>query len=322
MINKKRGISAVNGALDGLDLRKYDAIVVTLGATDAFALIRPERWAEKMMGLLNRILDASAPSTVVVIAGVHPATAPGQHGHIRSRVDEHARMLNRITQRICGQIDRTSFVPLHSSTQLLEPRRTSDIYLAWAQHIAGCLAPSLSAVASQPDNASNAPRELRIQPQPVAERQRSLADLGIAETGPEWRFDRVVALARAYFDTQFAAFVLSDGHRVSYKSRSGFRGTPRIAKLVSATIDTAVPLAIANARTDQRYKPSILATCADVGFYLGYPIESPAGYRVGVLCVFDQTPRVTRTADNIMLRDLAMTLQRELWSQAEVVENV
>lgn len=322
VINNRCGISALNDALGRLDLRKYDAIVVTPGAADAFELTRPERWADKVTGLLDRILDESAPSTVVVIAGVHPATAPGQHAPIRSLVDGHARMLNSIAQRICGQTDRTRFVPLYSSMHLLGPNRTSKIYFEWAHHIAGSLAPSLSATVSQPDSASGTPRSLRAQPQPVAERRRALADLGVAETGPEERFDRVVALARAYFDTHFAAFVLTDGHNISYKSKDGFRDTPRIAKLISATIDAAGPLAIASAESDQRYRSSTVATYASVGFYLGHPIESPAGYRVGVLCVFDLNPRAPRAADDIMLRDLAMMLQRELWPQEEVLEDV
>lgn len=46
-------------------------------------------------------------------------------------------------------------------------------------------------------------------------------------------------------------------------------------------------------------------------FYAGFPIESPSGERIGVLCVFDPEPRVDEV-DTVLLRELALMVQAEL----------
>jgi len=49
-----------------------------------------------------------------------------------------------------------------------------------------------------------------------------------------------------------------------------------------------------------------------VRFYAGYPIESPFGERIGVICVLDHESRTWSAKDTALLRDLALMVQKEL----------
>jgi GAF domain-containing protein len=49
-----------------------------------------------------------------------------------------------------------------------------------------------------------------------------------------------------------------------------------------------------------------------IRFYAGFPIESPSGERIGSLCVFDPKPRSLAEVDQVLLRELALLVQREL----------
>lgn len=318
-IFKKRSIVTVIKAITDQELRKYDAIVVTLGTRDAFALTNPRRWSASVSMLLQTISEASPVSTPIVLTGIHPIhSAARPISPLSGLVDLHARKLNLIAEQICVRSDRASFVPLIAPKHTQEDRhRTSGAYAQWARLIAMHMAPRVPVAGWSDPTGEHTARQLRRQPQSTAKRQRALSDLAIMETGPEECFDRVVTLARAYFDTHFAAFILSDGNREWFKSKVGFRGTPNLEMLSAETINTGGPLVVGNARTDDRFRFSTLAGGLGIGFYAGYPVEAPDGHRIGVLSVFDQNPRKTRTTDSIMLRDLAMMLQRELWNRVE-----
>jgi hypothetical protein len=50
-----------------------------------------------------------------------------------------------------------------------------------------------------------------------------------------------------------------------------------------------------------------------VRFYAGYPIESPDGQRVGLLCIMDSQPRQFTTTDAAILRSRALQVQQSVW---------
>lgn len=159
-------------------------------------------------------------------------------------------------------------------------------------------------------------RHHRSMPQPPFSRRQALLDLGVDLAGTDERLDRVVELARARFRTSHAALVLSDGARLSFKSKAGFRGTPDLVTLASPTIDTGRPVVIGSTDPAIGGRPSFQVGGADMGFYAGYPIEAPDGSRIGVLSVFDPEPRAALSSAALALRDLALMLQRELWATA------
>jgi GAF domain-containing protein len=87
---------------------------------------------------------------------------------------------------------------------------------------------------------------------------------------------------------------------------------------------------VSNALQDPRFSESPLVTGGPgVRFYAGAPLHAPTGEHVRRLCVIDTRPRKMSTADFVMLRDLADSVEAELqhtelensWSQLRSAEN-
>lgn len=294
-------------------LVRYDAIVVTLGSNDTLA--SPRRTAVNIRSLITTLSSASVAGTPIVIAGSPPSYAlPGRSRTLNRIAYERTRLSERTTKQICDETDGVSFVALPMTVHpQSNHRQISATYAQWARLIAEDLAPRLDAL---PTTKLRTARCLNVQSEKLTSRQLELSDLLVAEGGPEERYDRIVGLARRHFDTQFAAFALSDGKHDWFKSKAGFHGDFGLGELSAATIDLGGPLVVANVRNDRRFQQSTLTCGSEIGFYAGYPVEAPDGHRIGVLCVFDEGPRDVKKSDSIMLRDLAMMLQREVWQAA------
>jgi GAF domain-containing protein len=175
------------------------------------------------------------------------------------------------------------------------------------------LVPALDAGA-----ASAGPRSARAArdtPAPEVSRQAALDALEMLDTAPEERFDRITRSAKSTFGTAFASVSLVDRERQWHKAVAGPVGSslelPREVALCHRTIRHDRALVIADLRNDRHVHPDLLA--AGWRFYAGYPIESPDGYRIGALCVLDTEPRAGRDVDTVLLRELALRVQREMW---------
>ena len=312
----QRPRNGTSRSIGGREISHYDAIVVTLGSRDTLALLAPRRWAARVGALVDALSESAPTSTPIVLTGAHSFRFPPRRsaGLVRA-VEAHEGLLDRMTEQICSGKARTSFVPL-STPAPAEPnhRRASDAYGDWARAIAGHLAPRLPSVDLALTTGESTARQLRRQPQRPTEQQQALADLDIELAHPEERFDHIVALAREYFGARCAALTLSDNGHDVFKSKAGFSGHPRLELFSAAVLESGRPLVIADAMSDRRFLPATLAGGTAVRFYAGYPVEAPNGHRIGVLSVFDTSARNIGAADSIMLRDLAMMLQRELWS--------
>jgi hypothetical protein len=146
-------------------------------------------------------------------------------------------------------------------------------------------------------------------------RQRALDELGILDTPPEERFDRVTRLAKQLFGVESAAISLIDRDRQWFKSRQGIDDpeTTRDAAFCDFTIQQSSTLNVPNALNDPRFAENPLVTGdPNIRFYAGHPLEAPGGERVGALCVFDPNPRIFSEAEKDLLRDLALWVQNEL----------
>ena len=70
---------------------------------------------------------------------------------------------------------------------------------------------------------------------------------------------------------------------------------------------------VGDARADERFRDYPVVTGEPfVRFYAGFPVESPSGHRIGALCVFDSKPRDPDTVNAVLLRQLALLVQKEL----------
>jgi Stage II sporulation protein E (SpoIIE)/GAF domain len=152
-------------------------------------------------------------------------------------------------------------------------------------------------------------------------RVRALEDLGVLDTGPEQRFDRVTGLARRLFGVASAAITLIDRDRQYVKSTEGVRllPGPRDEAFCDRTIRQPSTLIIEDASVDGRFAENPLVTGEQhVRFYAGHPLEAPGGHRVGALCLLDDHPRTFSEPERALLQELAEWVQQELTRSAEL----
>jgi hypothetical protein len=160
----------------------------------------------------------------------------------------------------------------------------------------------------------------RIAPNDIA-RVRALEDLGVLDTGPEERFDRITRLAQHLFGVASASVNLLDKDRQYIKSVHGrpLIDGPRVEAICDYTIRTADTLVVEDVTADERFAAYTAVTGAPhVRFYAGHPLEAPGGHRIGTLCLTDERPRRFGPREQTLLRELAEWVQNELTRSAEL----
>lgn len=160
----------------------------------------------------------------------------------------------------------------------------------------------------------------------TAERSRldALQALGLLDTLPEERFDRVVRLAKRLFDVPVVAVNLVDEDRQFTKSAEGFpAGTslPREIAFCPRTVELGEPLVVRDATLDPDFAHNPGVTGAQhLRFYAGAPLAAPGGEKVGALCLMDRKPREMSEVDLALLADLAAWVEYELAADADAVQ--
>ena len=159
-----------------------------------------------------------------------------------------------------------------------------------------------------------------IRPSEVLDAPRRLAALerlGIMDSAPEERFDRITRLACALLGTPIALVSLVDNKRQWFKSAVGLDAseTPRelafCAHAIVAQRDEA--FVVADALLDDRFADNPLVTGQlGVRFYAGQVVHDPEGEPVGTLCVIDRRPRNLDEGQRCALVDLARMVEQEL----------
>jgi len=143
-------------------------------------------------------------------------------------------------------------------------------------------------------------------------RQRALEELGLLDTPPEERFDRVTRLAQQLFGVTGAAINLIDRDRQWSKSMVGPFGVevPRSKSACAITIQSDDTLVVPDLKTAPGFEEIVVPGAFE--FYAGHPLYAPGGERVGSFCVYDAQPRHFSEREAAMLRDLAAWVQQEL----------
>jgi signal transduction histidine kinase/CheY-like chemotaxis protein len=158
---------------------------------------------------------------------------------------------------------------------------------------------------------------MKTPPLPANEEQRlaALRALGILDTPPEERFDRITRLARRLFGVPIALISFVDAERQWFKSCQGLgvAETPRDISFCGHAILTDGPLVIPDALLDDRFadNPLVLEE-PRIRFYVGQPLATADGSYVGVLCLKDHRPRSLGAEDLQLLRDLAGLVEDHL----------
>jgi phosphoribosyl 1,2-cyclic phosphodiesterase/CheY-like chemotaxis protein len=154
-------------------------------------------------------------------------------------------------------------------------------------------------------------------PVPKDEERRlgSLRDLGVLDTPPERRFDRLTRLAAAVFDVPVVLVSLVDRDRQWFKSAHGIgvRESSRETSFCAHAIVGNEPMVIPDALLDDRFADNPLVTGGmRVRFYAGQPLILPDGSCVGTLCLIDTRPRQLNEKDMDLLGDIGHLVRREL----------
>lgn len=159
-----------------------------------------------------------------------------------------------------------------------------------------------------------------IQPtrRPAAERARLdvLRSLGLLDTAPEERFDRLTRLAARIFDVPIAMINLVDANRLWAKSHVGpvTRENPRAGSFCARTVLGEEMLVLPDTLAHPEFADNPLALEGGVRFYAGRPLRGPGAQVVGTLCLIDGEPRQFSEAERAMLDDLASIAEAELTS--------
>ncbi|MBS3805629.1 MAG: sensor domain-containing diguanylate cyclase, partial [Oleiphilaceae bacterium] len=147
-------------------------------------------------------------------------------------------------------------------------------------------------------------------------RLETLQSIGILDTPPEERFDRVTRIAKRLFRVPSALVTLIDSDRQWFKSSTGstrLRETPRAISFCGHTILGDEVLIVPDAKKDQRFRDNPLVVGEPtIRFYAGCPLKAPNGQKMGTLCIIDTKPRGFTEADVESLKDLAAIVEAEL----------
>lgn len=303
--------------LTGVRLTRFDAIVLALGVNEAVNLVSAHAWRRDLVNLLRFLAATASRSTRIIVAGIQPIRSiPVFDSRIGNLADQHGRLLNRVTMRLVADMgDRVAFVPSSAAPTPPPGRyRSTETYAHWADVLASRMGPLLSADRVSTSDAEPAPSDDQAK---VAEARRQLAvdELGIVDTLPEERFDRITALAQTLFGTQSAALTVIDRDRQWHKARICVADAevPRSSSFCAVTIQHPSAMVIPDTLLDERFRGNPLVVGEPkIRFYAGFPIESSSGEFIGALCVFDSEPRSAETVDLVLLRELALMVQREL----------
>ena len=146
-------------------------------------------------------------------------------------------------------------------------------------------------------------------------RLEALRSLDILDTLPEERFDRLTRMAKRMFSVPISVVSLVDENRQWFKSRTGLVDASETSRDVSfcghAILGDGVFI-IPNALEDRRFADNpLVLNDPNIRFYAGCPL-AVNGYKLGTLCILDQTPRSFGKEDIEALKDLASMVEREL----------
>ncbi|MCK0162694.1 GGDEF and EAL domain-containing protein [Marinobacter sp. S6332] len=139
--------------------------------------------------------------------------------------------------------------------------------------------------------------------------------LGILDTQPEERFERLTRIARQHYRVKVALFSVLDSDRQWFKSRQGLEDieTPRSIAFCDHAIRQDHVFIVENAAQDPRFcnNPLVLDD-PNIRFYAGVPVREPSGFKIGTLCIIDDRPRQFSEKDLDVLRILASIVEEEL----------
>ncbi len=155
-------------------------------------------------------------------------------------------------------------------------------------------------------------------PQNEAFRLTELYRLELLNTAPDGDFDAVVQLGKDLFNTDFCTVALLDDERQWFKAKAGISvaQTSKEDSFCKYTIQSDEPYVINDAESDIRIQNSPLVTGTPwIRSYLGIPLSTLKGARVGTYCLIDTKVRNWTDSEIRLAQKLAKIIERLLHRQ-------
>ena len=160
---------------------------------------------------------------------------------------------------------------------------------------------------------------ISVLPKPLSSAQEAarlavVSRYDVLDTPPDGSFDNVTALAAQLFDVPISIVSIVDHDRIWFKSHHGLdvKQIPRGPGLCASAILQDEPWLVCDARNDIRTLANpLVAGEFGLQFYLGIPLHTQDGYKLGTLCVIDRQPRtVTETQIQQLSRLRALVMDQ------------
>jgi len=143
----------------------------------------------------------------------------------------------------------------------------------------------------------------------------TLYDLGILDTEPEERFDRLTRLAKRLLQVPISLISLVDENREWIKSGEGI-GNSQVARDISFSAHAILSpdiLLVPDTTLDERFSDNPLVVDEPhIRFYAGCPLKAPNGSNLGTLCLIDSKPREFSEDEKVLLRELTRMAEQDI----------
>ncbi|MDF9842299.1 MULTISPECIES: PAS domain S-box protein [unclassified Paenibacillus] len=156
-------------------------------------------------------------------------------------------------------------------------------------------------------------------------RLEELYDLGILDTEPEERFDRITKLVGGIFRVPICLITLVTEKEQWFKSCFGLEGelldlrrTEREASFCQHVIAKRNMLIVEDTAKDPLFRGNRLVLDHGIGFYAGAPLETKAGNILGSLCLIDSAPRRFSEEEADLLQQFSGWIMTELELRREL----
>ncbi len=146
-------------------------------------------------------------------------------------------------------------------------------------------------------------------------RLAALAESGLVDSPPEAAFDRVTRLVAEVLHVPVALFTLITTDRQVFKSSVGvgdLRSTPLSHSFCRHVVESGAPLEVVDAREHPKVRDNPAIEDFGIVAYLGVPLTTESGERLGALCAISHEPRQWTGRDHGVLEDLAAAAMAEV----------
>ena len=302
-VGRDMTLTSLRRQLRTTDISRYTSIIIAIGVQDALDGAPARGWSRECAALLGETLTRSNFEGEIFVLGVPPISRVVDLTEIaREPLDHRSRLLTE-ELRLSTRRPRTHFVPFEPppSDSGSGRHRTSDTYKTWSRLVA----PHISTVL-----AGEAPH---AEASPVIHPGTASA-VGIMDTPPDERFDRIVVAAHKRFRADAAALSFMDDERQWFKSVVGndVKSLPRGTTPCEWTIHGLTPLAVPDTLADARFRNLPLVATGSIRAYAGHPILDSTGNPVGAICVTYSAPHQFSGDDLDTLRQLAGLIENLL----------